>query len=315
LRYGVDLVKKILCSFLVSLSFFSFNLSAQIATDDIGSENIQFTGDAAGYPFRAKIAGDWVDETKIHRHHDFFNLTFAAAAVDASMIFYYDPCNKEGANLAVAYKKTYLNWQHNPYFNETNFDTISAIVGGYSERLCDWIWRGQLSINFDNIEHWDYQDYMNYDLLLWGRYAFCENIGVHIGIFGQTGMRIDRVYPVIGFDWKYNDNIQINLIYPLNVSAVYSFNPQWSVALAGRFFDERHRVKKDAHLSEGLWVYRVVGGECALNYNPTNWISANIHVGSTIGGTLKVANRNYHNRRRYTVDDSFYAGGELSVSF
>lgn len=308
-------MKKIFYSLLLSLPLLGYDLGAQLATEDIGSENIQISESSEGYPFRAKAAGDWVSRAKISKHRDDYHIKFAAAAVDASMVFYYDKCNKEAANVAVAYKKTYLNWEHNPYFKETNFDTISLILGGYSERLCDWIWRGQLSINFDNIEHWDFQDYMNYDLFLWGRYHLCENIGFHIGIFAQTGMMIDRVYPVIGIDWKYSQKLHINLIYPVNISAVYSFNPQWSIALAGRFFDERHRVKKDAHLSEGLWVYRVVGAEIALNYNPTDWISANVHLGTTIGGNLKVANRNYHHRRRYDVNDSAYAGGELSVSF
>jgi len=230
-------------------------------------------------------------------------------------VYYYDPCNREAATAAVEYQKTYLNWQHNPYFKETNFDTISLVLGGYTERVDEWIWRGQVSINFDNIEHWNFNNYMNYDLMLWGRNVLCSNIGFHIGIFAQTGMLIDWVYPIIGIDWKYSEQLQINLIYPLNLSAVYQFACNWSVALAGRFINERHRVKKDAHLSQGLWTYKTVGIECALNYTPVDWIAANVHVGSTLGGILKVANRNYNHRRRYIIDDSAYAGGEVSISF
>lgn len=301
--------------FLAGVLFFATGLQAELATEDIGSESIELQETSQGYPFKVKLAGDWVDKARIRKHHEFFHITFATAVLDASMVYYYDACNKEAAMAAVAYKKTYLNWKHNPFFKETNFDMISLILGGYSERLTDWIWRGQISINFDNIEHWEFQNYMNYDLMLWGRLNLCEDIGFHIGIFAQTGMKIDRVYPIIGIDWKYSDNLQINLIYPLNISAVYQFNCHWSAALAARFFDERHRVKKDAYLSEGLWSYRVTGIECALNYTPTDWIAANVHLGSTLGGILKVANRNYNHRRRFTVDDSAYAGGEISISF
>ena len=308
-------MKKMFRVLLAGLVLLGLPAYAEIATEDIGSEQLQPEETVAGYPFKIKMTGDWVDRARIKRHHSTYHVTFAAAAVDANLIYYYDACNKEALNAAVAYKKTYLNWHRNPYFNETNFDTISVILGGYSERLEYWTWRGQLSINFDNIEYWNFNDYMNYDITLWGRYDLCDTLGLHIGIFAQTGMKIDRVYPVIGVDWKVDDHIKLNLIYPLNISAVYEFNCKWSVALAGRFFDERHRVKKEAHLSQGLWSYRVVGIECALNYNPTDWISANIHAGSTVGGILKVANRNYNHRRCYDIDGSAYAGGTLSISF
>jgi hypothetical protein len=88
-----------------------------------------------------------------------------------------------------------------------------------------------------------------------------------------------------------------------------------TVSLAGRFFDERHRVKKDEYVSEALWTYRVAGAELAVDYNPTDWLSFNAHVGGTFAGRLKIANRHYEHRVRYNLDGGPYAGGEVSVNF
>lgn len=310
------MIYRILPAILMSTSW----LSAQVDFGDNSSANIEPVAaeEDCGGPFKIEVAADYVGEAKIKKNcHGLKDVTFATGIAEVNFVFYYDKCYKEGAAIAVGYERTYLDVKNNPYFKQRDFDTVSVFLSGFTERACDWEWRGQVTVNFDNIESWNYSDYMNYDLLLWGRYHYCEDIGLHIGFLAQTGMKIDRVYPVIGIDWKYNCDWKFNLIFPLNISVVYTITPSWSVSVASRFFDQRHRAKKshEGLFSEALWSYRTAGGELALMYNPTKCITANIHGGYDFGGHLKIADRHYHHRKRLRLDGAPYAGASLDWNF
>ncbi|MEI8126036.1 MAG: hypothetical protein WCG42_09800 [Parachlamydiaceae bacterium] len=282
-----------------------------IDIEDLGPQQIKEATDRG--PWSIEFIGDYIGEANV-TCPSLSNLTFATAQADLSVVYYYDPCYQEGLTLGLDYTWTRLDWNANPYFTQEDFSMVSLNLGGFSLRLPNWTWRGQLSINFDNIECWNFSDYMSYDLLLWGRYALCQNFGVHIGFLALTGMKIDRVYPIIGFDWTY-DKWQLNLAFPVDLSLTYNINSCWNVALAGRFFNQRHRVKDDQTYPEGLWFYTTGGGELALNYQPSTHFKANIHAGANLGGHLKIANRHYENGHRYSLGTAPYAGGEVDFNF
>lgn len=295
-------------------------LQAQVDTQDIGSASIAPYEAAVEdkRPFKVAISADYVGKGKVKRSKHcphLGDLTFATGQAEVNFVFYYQECYEEGAAIALAYDRTYMNWDRNPYFHQKDIDTVNLILSGFSKRLCDWDWRAQLSANFDNIRCWEFRDYMNYDILLWGRYDYCENIGLHIGFWAQTGMKFDRVYPVIGIDWQYNCNWKFNLIFPVNISAVYTFNPIWSIALAGRFFDQRHRVCKDQRLSAAFYHYQTSGAELALNYTPSGFLSANIHAGYDFGGHLTIRDRHFHHARRLQIESAPYVGAEIDLHF
>lgn len=311
-------MKKIFPLLLVGIAIFSFtfHLHADDDLEDIGSEKVEEPADdSAGGPFKIKFTADIVGKTKVQNSFSKQHLYFGTGQVEVGFVYYYDPCLEEGANVSVFYQNTYLNWKSNPFFRQKDISTVGFSLGAFSKRLPDWTWSTRVAVNFDNIEYWNLRDYMYYDLLLWGRYEYCDNFGIHIGVLAYTGMKIDLVYPVIGIDWKYNDKWQFNAIFPMNVSIVYNFNKAWSVALAGRFFNERHRVRESEWLSKGLWRYQVTGAELGLYYNPAKWLSANIHAGTTLGGRLKIGSRHYHHRQRIRLDPAPYAGGELTLNF
>lgn len=313
--YGVNTVKNQLLTFLTSIFVTGvLSLQAEVQTEDISTQNISTaTSEKHCDPFTVDVLGDYIGKAKVHDCNK-GHLTFITGTADLNFVYYYNECCQEGANAALAYQRTFLDWTTNPYFTEKNFDTLSLILGAFTKRLPDWLWKAQVSINFDNLEHWNFDDYMNYDMLLWGRYDYCENIGIHIGFLAQTGMKIDRVYPIIGIDWTCG-KWKLNAIFPMNISAVYSFTPEWSVAVAGRFFDQRHRVREDEYLSEGLWHYQGGGAELAVNYSPDTWLSANVHAGYSLGGHLKIADRHYHHGHRLRVDGAPYAGAEVIINF
>lgn len=283
----------------------------EIDVEDLSNEQIK--QDTAG-PFSAGVSGDWIGAAKFD-DHDLEKLKFATGQINLNLIYYYDPCYQEGTSIGVSYTRTRLDWRFNPFFTQKDFDMISVNLGGFSQRFKDWTWKGQITVNFDNIEHWNRDDYMSYDLLLWGRYALKSNLGVHLGFVALTGMKIDRVYPIVGFDWTYNRNWKLSLVFPMDISLTYRVNNCWSILLAGRFINQRHRVKKDQFYSEGLWFYTSSGAELAVQYKPSARITANVHAGGNFGGHLKVANRHYREGHRFTFGGAPYAGAELDINF
>lgn len=285
-----------------------------IDVEDLSNEQIQY--EAAG-PFSIEISGDWIGRAEFdHKHHhDLSDFRFATGQIDVSLVYYYNPCFQEGASIGLSYTRTRLDWNCNPFFTQKDYDMVSVVLGGATQRLECWNWRAQVTINFDNIEHWTLEDYMTYDLLLWGRYAYRPNFGVHIGFLALTGMKIDRVYPIIGFDWVYDCNWKLSLVFPMDISLTYTIDQCWSVLLAGRFFNQRHRVKRDQFFSEGLWFYTSSGAEIAVKYRPTCRITANLHGGIDFGGHLKVAKRHYKEGHRFSFGSAPYIGGEIDINF
>lgn len=311
-------MKKTIALLLTTLSLFSTDLKAvDINFNDIGSTQINPPTPAASddcTPFIFQIDGDWVGRAKVRRCPTNHHLKFYEGEVDLGGIYYYCPCYSEGATISLSYTRCRMDLNHNCLFHQKNFNALSLNLGGFSERLENWLWKGQVSFNIDP-EHWDFNEYMNYDFLLWGRYNYCQDIGLHIGFIGYTGMKIDRVYPIIGVDWQYDCNWKFNFVFPVNISAVYSFNDCWSVAFALRAFETRYRTGKNENLSRALFLYRAAGAEIGLNYKLASWISANIHAGGIFGGTLKIANRHYRQRHKYRFESAPYVGGQLVLLF
>lgn len=319
MQWSNPTVKKILTSFLPGLIILSCScLQAatpwsdvnidlddlgpqQVQESDMGPVNIQLTGDALGKA-KVKCPGE---------HH----LIFDTAQANASLVYYYDECNMEGLTIGASYTWTRLDWKYNPFFSQKDVSMATLNLGAFSQRLPGWTWRGQLSINFDNLPHWNFTDYMNYDILAWGRYECSENIGIHVGFIALTGMKIDRVYPIFGLDWTFNYNWKLSFVFPVDLSLTYTIDPCWNVAIAGRFFNQRHRMKEDQFLPEALWFYTTGGTEFAINYTPTKQIRANIHGGYDWGGHLKVADRHYHHGQRFRLDGAPYAGAEFDINF
>ena len=294
------------------LNVFSLLANVEIDPEDIGSEKI--TQPAKRTPFSFETHVDVVGPSKINDKgcNKGNKVNFATSDVEAGMVVYYCPSYTEGARVAVGFTPTYLRWQDNPWFDQDHFNKLSLSLSGFSARLDRWFWRGQLTVNFDTQE-WQ-SKYMSYDILLWGRYAYSKSIGIHIGFLAETGLKMDRVYPVIGIDWQISRNWKLNLVYPVNISLLYAFSPKWSIGAAGRFFNPRFRVNHKDHSLKPLVRYTNIGAEFIVKYENTN-TSANLHVGSTLGGTLRVANSRNEEAHHYHLDPSFYGGAEIDIKF
>jgi len=312
-------VKQISTILLTFLTIPSLLLGApDIDTEDMGSVQLPppEAQKSSEEPYYFEVFGDYVNRAKVRDCPYYGHVQYSTTYANLNRVVYYNPCYEEGFGVGLSYQWNHLKLEHNPFFSQQNINTVSLSLSAFTKRACNWKWDMQLTLNFDNVEYWNYKQYMNYDLVVWGRYTLYENVGVHLGLIGQTGMKMDRAYPIFGFDWKINENWVLNLVFPLNIAAIYNINPQWSVSLAGRFFDQRHRVNKNDALSRALWRYQASGAELAINYSPDKWISANIHAGSTLGGLLKIANQHYDGPRlRLKLNPAPYAGAQIIMTF
>jgi len=277
-------------------------------------ENIEAPKKQPG-PFRIEGEFDSVCATNIDKTgFSDQEIQFSQYSATAGMAFCYFPDAREAYAAGLSYNRTHLCWAENPYFNQTDFNQGSLLLRLFSNRFCEWIWQGQFAINI-NTDHWSFDQYTNYDLTLWGRYELNCNFNLHIGTIVQTGMKMDRVYPIFGFDWEINKLWKLNAVFPVNISMVYTYDCNWSAALAMRFFDIRHRTGKEEPLPMSLVAYRNSGVEIVLLYEDDPTIDANIHIGSTLGGMVRISDKDNRNAKHFKLDPAWYVGAEAVWSF
>lgn len=309
--------RNLIILFIISTLALTYPILADrdLTTDieDISQEQIQ-AKQPKGSPLSLSSTFDGIRKSDINKgYFKEDSVEFAEGNIELDLVYYYNPTYIEGATVGLGYTATYIRWENNPWFDQTHFHTVSLILGGFSKRLERWLWKGQVSINVDANE-WDISEYTNYDLLLWGRYEYWDNVGIHIGFLAETGMKMDRVYPIIGFDWTLSRSWKLSLVYPVNISLDYIYNCNWSFALASRFFDSRFRVKKNQGYSRALVRYSNVGGEFAIKFDDA-YMTANIHFGYTFGGRLRIASRHNRHPHNYDLDASAYGGAEVTIKF
>lgn len=240
--------------------------------------------------------------------------SYSEAEVEVGSVFYYNSCYEEGGRATVGYTYADFQWNQNPYFRQNRFNVTSFELGFATKRLTNWLWQANVSMNID-ANHFNVSKYANYDLLLWGRYSMRPNIGYHVGFLAFAGMHVNKIWPIIGFDWVINKKWKLNAVYPLNVSLVYQFNRCFSASLAGRAFINRYRVGKDEPVPEAIFEYRNTGAEFALNYEWCSRLKVNLHVGHTLGGQIRISDKNYFHTRHLDIDGACYFGGNLDYSF
>lgn len=297
----------------------SFPSHAQIESQSVGDE--QLIQPQNLHPFKLILSSDRTGASKLTKKHndeDFENteLKYGQANATLEATFYYDPCRVEGAIATAGYSHTLFDWNANPYFEQQNFNTLTLGIDGFSGRCNGWFWQARLAANFD-LDHFNFNYYTTFDGLLWGRYSSpqCQDWGFHFGIIGQTGMHVDRVYPILGADWQYSPKLKLNLIFPLNVSAIYKFDCNWSAGVGGRFFDTRHRTGNDEPKPMAIICYRAIGAEALINYSNCDWMDANIHAGYIVTGKLKVSNKHQEHGKWFEIGYAPYIGAQADFKY
>lgn len=265
-------------------------------------------------PFVIRAAYDYIGKAEFDKHpYKNQKFRFSEVDVDASAVFYYNPCYKEGWVATLGWTQDDLDWNQNPFFHQKKFQQVSLGLAAFTSRAENWDWRAVAKANIDP-EHLNFQEYLTWDFLVWGRYKLNCDWGVHFGLLALTGMKIDRVYPIIGFDWTISRKWTLNAVFPTNISLLYKYSCNWTFNLAARFWEVRHRTSENQPLPRAVWIYRNAGIELGTTYKWKGWL-ANIHAGYAVGGKLKIANKHYRHKHNLNFNGSPYAGGEISYNF
>lgn len=308
-------MKKIIRTTFLAATLLSTSLFAQVDQENLGSENINQHEERT--PGRWNVLGnyDWIGSTKVDRRPCKGHIDYAQGEVGGSTTIYYNCDCHEGLNVGAGWQNTHLHWAKNPYFrNQKYWNTFYVNTNFFTHRAEGWLWLAQAQINM-NTNHWNFNEYTTYDLLLWGRYDYTCDVGLHVGFAAQTGMKVDHVLPIIGFDWQYNEDIKINAVFPVNISAVYTINENLSAAVAARYFSTRQRAGKNEPVPESLFYYRATGFEGALNYVWDCGLNLNVHAGWLAGGVLRIGNREWRSRKNICFNGAPYAGGAFAWNF
>lgn len=302
---------------LIFTTFIFSALSLNAAFEDsISTEELIKPEDVSRQdPFTIQAYYDYIGYSKMEKKEfDCTKIRYNQLNVAGRMVFYYNPRCQEGAMIRGGYTRDQIYWFDNPYFDQVNFNTADLSLIFFSHRLCNWLWTGQVSAGYDTDRN-SLGKATAWDFLLWGRYSRSDCFGVHVGFLAQTGMRIDHVYPILGFDLKLRGPWRLSVVYPVNISLFYDIDCNWSAGIAARFFNSRHRLSGADLTPDGLVTYKATGAEFRMNYQLANRVTANIHAGGTFGGQLKVANSEYRNKKHFDFKPAGYVGGEFEFSF
>lgn len=308
------LTKRLLAFFLLVTSTFSY---AEIESDftyesffDQAIAEIE-----SGNPFKFEFEYDYVGRSKIKKKEfKGQHVTFSEGDVSLDAVFWYNPEHQEGLTAGFGYTHNNIDWHRNPYFDRNNFNAYVFRIGAFTKRATDWFWIAFGQMNLD-ADHTNWNQYANYDLLLWGRYNFIPDVGLHVGFVAMTGMKIDRIWPVLGFDWKIDKHWMLKMVFPLDMALIYEFNKCWCAEVAFRAFMSRYRLGKHELLSKGLVQYRNYGAEFGVTYHHNNSIKANVHVGYAAGDELKISNRHKTITRIIDFGGAPYAGAAFEFEF
>lgn len=308
-------MKRFIQIFCIPFFLLTQGVYADLESGIFGSVEMTQPEKKGRHPFDLSFSYDKVTSSKFSKKrfkHD--SQSYSETEAEVGAVFYYNPCYEEGAKVTLGYLYTDFQWKHNPFFRRNHFNYASVALGFATKRVTNWLWQASVAMNQDT-DHLNVGKYANYDILLWGRYNWSRCVGYHVGFLAFTGMNINKVWPVIGFDYEFSRKWKLNGVYPMNISLVYRLNQNFSAALAGRAFYNRYRVGAHERVREAIFEYLNSGAEFALNYECSSRIKLNAHAGRTFGGEIRISNKYHHHVRHLDIDSAFYFGGSLDFSF
>lgn len=217
----------------------------------------------------------------------------------------------------IGWSHTHLEWSASPEFNQEDFNNLEVLVGASTSHVEDWTWKTFLGVSYD-MKRTSFSSATLYKAALWGRYCTCNGIGLHIGAAGTAGIRDANLWPIIGIDYQPHDQWKVFLIFPYKISVEYFYDNCWSFELSGRWFYSRNRLaghQRNPLRNHGIVEYNAYGLELGANYNFEDNVQFNLHMGSTLSGSLEVSNRKDRRKSTYDFNNSVYLGGEVAVHF
>lgn len=222
---------------------------------------------------------------------------------------------KSAVLLGLGYGGLRLDWAQNPHFTQDWFHTVTVSTGLYSKLIKDWRWLAIVGVK-TNIENGTFDSATMWRGILWGKYYWRDNVNLHIGVIAAIGMHKNNWYPLAGFDWRINEEWEIDLVFPMQMGVNYFISENWVASVRAQFLSERHRLKGNEPMSSGIFEYRMIGGELALTYKRED---PRLSIGALVGYSgdvqLKVWNSSGGAKTKYNIDNGVFVGFKGKIEF
>lgn len=238
-------------------------------------------------------------------------MRFGEGEASIAYIFPVNRCHTFSVSLG--YQNTLVDWDENPQFSQEFFHDGFLSIGAKTTSIPCWDFQAEAAFYVD-LELWERRSFLFY-LTGWGRYRFNHYTGINVGFISRSGIRQERVWPILGFDIQWSEAWKVNLVYPINLSIAYQVTPRWSSYVGARIVNTRHRLDHSEPNPNGIFQYRNWGCEVGVNYGCDPIYQINVHLGYFTHGDLKVSDFHDHNAIHYKLDPTPYLGGAAFVRF
>jgi opacity protein-like surface antigen len=240
---------------------------------------------------------------------------------DATAGLYYTQFLNDENSLTyeLGYDLLRFDWEKNPRFKQKNFNYLIGSLGLVSTTLERWRWVLNAGFSVD-AAYFDFAKSAVGHAMLWGRYHFADCCGVNIGVLGWYGVLNGRAWPIIGFDWKFNEQWSANAVYPCDFSLNYAFADNWSVDLAYACFGSPYRYPHRAHDGKNGYhgsIFEVFANaaELCLKFKFEHLLRASLGAGWNFGGWILVKDHENHHGKYYHYNSAPYIQGSVALTF
>jgi hypothetical protein len=201
-----------------------------------------------------------------------------------------------------------LDWNHNPKFNQKQFDYAQFSLTFFSIEMEKWRWIMRASYNLD-IKYFDNpSQYGLFTGLIWGSNEVNEKLNCHFGAYGYTGMEGDQIWPVIGFDYSPTKKWTLFAVFPIEYFIQYKIDHHWQLALKVRPLKERFRVGAKELQPKSIFSYTSVGSEFNIHYEIFRRFEFEAYGGWNFGGEFYIKDE-FGNNPLYTHTGGAPYGG------
>ena len=210
-----------------------------------------------------------------------------------------------------------IDWDKNPFFNQDYFHDAVFSIAYVTTAVENWRWIFNLGAHID-AEQWDPINYGFYNLTMWGRLQYLENLGLHIGMVATSGNERTQALPILGADWMINDRWRIAGIYPCEGSVSYFFNRNLSLAATyrgfGGYYKSFHRTGKNEPLPKAVVSVFSTGADLGLTFRKKS-TKIEVYGGYNFGGWVLIADKHGDHKRYFHTKGNGYAGAQATFAF
>lgn len=219
----------------------------------------------------------------------------------------------------LGYQFLRLDWEANPRFKQKDFHNLIASLWFTSTSLDRWLWKFNLG-TIVNALRWNFVDDAVYYGLMWGRYAYTNCVGLHIGCFGYAGMRNGYLLPVLGFDWTLSTHWQLNAIFPFDASLLFCFATHWRTGLSCSSFGGPYRMPRRVEHGEGRFKHALLeifatGAEWLVKYEIRRIVSISAACGWNFGGWILIKDASNRAGQYFAFDGAPYGRINCTIAW